>query len=133
MATFLLRNPEKNLSFSTLTDASGTVIFAPFRMGSETKDGELPEHRNIQRLYRPLLFLKRDHQVIEMWECQFRQYCRQNPAIYDFIDAMRPGFFQKHKAKISEDTILEGVVNEEFFGMVEVDQNGGRLISITRL
>ena len=68
-----------------------------------------------------IAFLKRDHQVMEMWECQFRQYCRQNPAIYDFIDTNHPGFFQKHKGKISEDTILAGVVNEELFGMIEVN------------
>ena len=76
------------------------------------------KHRNTLKT---TAFLKRDHQVMEMWECQFLQYCLQNPAIYDFIDAMRPGFFQKHKGKISEGTILAGVVNEDLFGMTEVD------------
>ena len=66
-------------------------------------------------------YLKRKHHVIEMWECQFRDYCRQHPQIYTFIDAMRPGFFQNHKGKITEDKILEGVVKGNLFGMVEVD------------
>ena len=66
-------------------------------------------------------YLKREHHVIEMWECEFRDYCRQHPQIYTFIDAMRPGFFQNHKGKITEDKILEGVVKGNLFGMVEVD------------
>ena len=66
-------------------------------------------------------YLKRDHQVVKIWECEFRQYCHKNPKIFDFIDARRPGFFQEHKGKITEKTILEGVVNGRLFGMVEVD------------
>ena len=66
-------------------------------------------------------YLKRDHQVVEIWECEFRQYCRQHPQIYDFMDARRPGFFREHKGKITENAVLEGVVNGELFGMVEVD------------
>ena len=66
-------------------------------------------------------FLKQNHHVVEMWECQFRQYCRQNPAVYDFIDSQRPGFFREHKGKITEDIILQGVDTGTLFGMVEVD------------
>ena len=66
-------------------------------------------------------FLNREHHVIEMLECEFRDYCHQHPQIYTFIDTMRPGFFQAHKGKITEDKILEGVVKGDLFGMVEVD------------
>ncbi|MCG8047362.1 MAG: hypothetical protein N0E48_17320, partial [Candidatus Thiodiazotropha endolucinida] len=66
-------------------------------------------------------YLKKEHRVIVMWECQFRQYCRQHPQIYDFIDNLRPGFFQSHRDKITEKYILEGVVHGALFGMVEVD------------
>ena len=66
-------------------------------------------------------YLKRDHRVIEIFECQFRKYCREHPQIYDFIDSMRPGFFRQHKGKISEDVILQGIVQGTLFGMVEVD------------
>ena len=66
-------------------------------------------------------YLKRNHHVVEMWECQFRQYCIQHPEISDFIDKKRPKFFQTHKGKITENTILESVINGSLFGMVEVD------------
>lgn len=42
------------------------------------------------------------NRVIEMWKCEFRQYCRPNPDIYDFIDARRPGFFQGHKGRAAK-------------------------------
>ena len=66
-------------------------------------------------------YLKREHHVTEMWECEFRDYYCQHPQIYTFINAMRPGFFQNHKGKITEDKILEGVVKGNLFGKVEVD------------
>ena len=66
-------------------------------------------------------FLKRDHQVIEMRECQFRDYCRKNPGIYDFINSMCPSFFQRHIGKITNNDILQGLFEVELFGKVEVD------------
>ena len=66
-------------------------------------------------------YLQKEHRVIEMWECQFRQYCHQHPQIYDFIDSQRPGFFRHHKGKKTADAILDGVDSGELFGMVEVD------------
>ncbi|MCG7866661.1 MAG: hypothetical protein JAY74_09850, partial [Candidatus Thiodiazotropha taylori] len=74
-----------------------------------------------QKTQETTAYLKRDHHVVEMWECEFRQYCRQHPQISDFIDARRPGFFRDHKGKITENIVLEGVINGELFGMVEVD------------
>ena len=74
-----------------------------------------------QRTQETTAYLKKEHNVIEMWECQFRQYCRQNSAIYNFIDGKRPGFFRNHKGNITEDSILEGVLKGDLFGMVEVD------------
>ena len=66
-------------------------------------------------------FLKREHDVIEMWECQIHRYCRENPTIYDFINSMRPSFFRNHKGKITDNLILQGVDSGALFGMVEVD------------
>ena len=63
----------------------------------------------------------RGHEVVEMWECEFRSYCRENPKIFHFIDLQRPDFFKKHRGKITESLILDGVINGELFGMVEVD------------
>ena len=74
-----------------------------------------------QRTQETTAYLKNEHNVIEMWEYQFRQYYRQNSAMYNFIDGRRPGFFRNHKGKIKEDSILEGVLKGDLFGMVEVD------------
>ena len=64
-------------------------------------------------------YLKQDHQVVEIWVCEFRQLCRQHPQIYEFIDARRPGFFREQKSKITENSILEGVIKGGLFGMVD--------------
>ena len=36
--------------------------------------------------------------VVEMWECDFRNYCKANPAIYPLIERQRPDFHRKHKS-----------------------------------
>lgn len=59
--------------------------------------------------------------VVEMWECQFREYCRDNPEIRSFIDSMRPTFFRNRRGSVTEKDLLNGVVKGELFGMVEVD------------
>jgi hypothetical protein len=64
---------------------------------------------------------KRGCHVVEMWECQFKKYCKLNPRIYAFIDSQRPSYFQKHKGQITKDAILKGVAQAGLFGMVEVD------------
>ncbi|KAJ8306861.1 hypothetical protein KUTeg_014945 [Tegillarca granosa] len=61
------------------------------------------------------------YNVIEMWECQFKQYKKQHPDIYDFINKQRPNFYQSHKHSVTENQILQSVVDETLFGMVEVD------------
>ena len=66
-------------------------------------------------------YLKKEHHVVEIWECEFRQYCRRDPRIYDFINNQRPGFFHDRKGKITADTILDAVDTGTLFGMVEVD------------
>ncbi|XP_053391895.1 uncharacterized protein LOC128554634 [Mercenaria mercenaria] len=88
------------------------------------KDKEWWKNRedNYQRTLDISAYLRaRGNEVIEMWECEFRQYCRANPDIYTFIDRERPSFFQSHKGKTDENQILEAVVKGELFGMVEVD------------
>lgn len=61
------------------------------------------------------------YKVNEMWECDFRQCCRQHPHIYQFMDSMRPGFVQHHKGKITENNMLELVVTGQLFGLIKVD------------
>ncbi|KAJ8311825.1 hypothetical protein KUTeg_010638 [Tegillarca granosa] len=62
------------------------------------------------------------YKVIELWECQYKEFCRQHPKMYDVINKSRPDFFQKHKYKnVTEDQILQAVVNDQLFGAIEVD------------
>ncbi|MES9994350.1 MAG: hypothetical protein ABW098_20565, partial [Candidatus Thiodiazotropha sp.] len=66
-------------------------------------------------------FIRRDHHLVELWECEFRQYCRTDPMINDFIDDTKSAFFRRHKGQITEEKILKGVAEGTLFGMVEVD------------
>ncbi|XP_053395936.1 uncharacterized protein LOC123525701 isoform X2 [Mercenaria mercenaria] len=59
--------------------------------------------------------------VVEMWECEFRDYCKTHPKIYWIRDQCRPIFCQKHRGKVTENQILNGVRTGELFGMVECD------------
>ena len=59
--------------------------------------------------------------LVEMWECDFQKMCKENPDLQKFIDNKQPAFYQKHKGKVSEQQILNGVSTERLFGMVEVD------------
>ncbi|KAL5019000.1 hypothetical protein ScPMuIL_004722, partial [Solemya velum] len=61
------------------------------------------------------------YEVVEMWECQFQRFKRDNPAIYDFIRKRRPVFYQKHPGKVDERQIIQAVQSDQLFGMVEVD------------
>ncbi len=56
-----------------------------------------------------------------MWECQFRDYCKRHPAIYDIIYESRPNFTQRHRGAVTAHQILSGIRSGELFGMVEVD------------
>ena len=59
--------------------------------------------------------------VVEMWECDFRLFCKQHPHIFGIRDKCRPAFSQKHKGKVTENQILNGVLSGQLFGMVECD------------
>jgi len=75
--------------------------------------------RNTQSITR---YLKSTgHKVVEMWECEFKTYCKKHRQIYDLIDSSRPGYFQHHKGKVTEEDILRGIRSGSLFGAVEVD------------
>lgn len=58
--------------------------------------------------------------VIEMWECQFRQLKKTNPLLRRFLysEFKRP---LDHCWALNEQQILESVVNEKLFGVIELD------------
>ena len=59
--------------------------------------------------------------VVELWECEFKELCRLHPYLYRFIDEQRPDFHRKHKGCVTEEQILGGVRSGELFGFVECD------------
>lgn len=66
--------------------------------------------------------LRRDgFQVVEMRECEFKVFCKTHSRIYTIRDKSRPTFARKHRGVVTENQILDGVVGDELFGMVEVD------------
>ncbi|KAJ8319270.1 hypothetical protein KUTeg_004361 [Tegillarca granosa] len=79
-------------------------------------DQEMPVGPFIRRKaphFRP----QQGYTVVEMWECDFKEYRRCHPKIEEFITESRPTFYQKHKREVTEHQILEA----EFFGALEVD------------
>ena len=113
--------PRTKAQTSSSRAVSGMVTYARSPEGSGTRHGLRNRAQKYQKTRETTAYLERNHHVVEIWECEFRQFCRQNPQIYDFIDARRPGFFREHKGKITENTVLEGVLTGGLFGMVEVD------------
>lgn len=59
--------------------------------------------------------------VVEMWECEFRDFCKTHPKIYGIRDKCRPTFSQKHRGAVTETQIINGVRFGQLFGMVECD------------
>ncbi|KAK3109123.1 hypothetical protein FSP39_023489 [Pinctada imbricata] len=61
------------------------------------------------------------YQVIEMWECDFENFCREHPDIHALGWELRPRFYRKYRGRVNETQILNGVRENILFGMVEVD------------
>jgi hypothetical protein len=57
-------------------------------------------------------------QVVEKWECHFRNDIRRNGKLRTFCDARKPPTPQR---SVTENDILEGVASGRLFGMVECD------------
>ena len=61
------------------------------------------------------------YDVVEMFECQFRDYCKTHPKIYNIRDECRPAFARRNKGAVTETQILNGVRFGDLFGAVECD------------
>ncbi len=59
--------------------------------------------------------------VVEMRECDFQEFCKDNDKITEIAYQSRPSFCQKHRGKVTESQIIMGVRDNSLFGMVEVD------------
>ena len=102
------------------TVVTGTDVSVQRQGITKISNGHPVECESIKRLYRQR-HIYNVNTVIEIWECAWDRLCRQTRQIYEFIDSMRPGFYQRHKGKITQNDIMKGVLEGELFGMVEVD------------
>jgi hypothetical protein len=62
--------------------------------------------------------ISQGYQVVEMWECHFRNDIRNKPALKAFVESRKP---QTPQRATTENEIMEGVISGQLFGMVEVD------------
>ena len=60
-------------------------------------------------------------EVVEIWECQFRELCKAHPALYRKIDEQRPAFQRKHTGTVTDKEILNGVRSGGLYGFAQVD------------
>jgi len=67
-------------------------------------------------------FIKQEgYKVVEMYECVFNSNKIKNKDLRDFINQQSSIFTRKKPRKVSENEIIDGVLCEDIFGMVEVD------------
>ena len=58
---------------------------------------------------------------MKIWECEFLNECQINKNLHNFIISKQPKFFFKYKHSVTDKQIIEGVYNDELFGMIEVN------------
>lgn len=69
-----------------------------------------------------LSFLRRQgYSVRYIWENEYRSQLRENREMKRFVYESYPIFYRKHPAEVNSDQIIEGIMNEDLFGFVEVD------------
>ena len=56
-----------------------------------------------------------------IWECQFKKQLQENETLKQFVRKRSPTFYRKFPSSCTESDILAYIVNEDFFGMLEVD------------
>lgn len=57
----------------------------------------------------------------EIWECEFRKELKDSFELKEFSQKFFPRFYNNHKGVVNEAEILNGIVEGELFGSVEVD------------
>ncbi|KAJ8298574.1 hypothetical protein KUTeg_022634 [Tegillarca granosa] len=112
-----------DVSENTIYQFQGCFFFFPWTQcmygNSQYKKQEMVEYKRTQNTTN---YLKHQgYNVVEIWECDYKELCRQNPQINDLISKSRPESYQKHKYSVTEDQILQGVMDGSFYGALEVD------------
>lgn len=85
---------------------------------NEEKREELYESTRIKKEYVTNVM---KYNFEEIWECKYHSEWVINHREKQKEKQLLPPFARAHPGSISEKTILDAVVNEKLFGMVEVD------------
>ena len=77
---------------------------------------------NFRKTMNRLEFIREQgFQVKYIWECDYRQELKVNEAMRNFVNQNAPTFYRKYPTKVSQDKIIDSVMNDELFGFVEID------------
>ena len=59
--------------------------------------------------------------VLTKKECEYLKELKENIELKKFTTARKPKYFRKNPASVSSESLLNAVINDEIFGMFEVD------------
>ena len=59
------------------------------------------------------------YNLVEIWECEWRELIQTNSTIKSFVQEHTPPF--RHQRDMTEDEIIQAVMKDELFGVVECD------------
>lgn len=69
--------------------------------------------------YRERYLRRKKFNIESIWECEYHQLKKTLPDLNQLN--LLPPFTKKHAGPVSEDSIIDAVLNDQLFGMVEVD------------
>ena len=87
----------------------------------EWKNKEKQKERYEKTLAKVAFMESKGYSVNTIWECEFKKLLKENDDLKRFVTNRKPTFYRKFPSSCTESDILESVVNEDFFGMLEVD------------
>ena len=61
------------------------------------------------------------YEVNYIWECEYRELLKNNSQIREFVRERSPTFYKNNPNEVTEDKIINGLLNDELFGFVECD------------
>ncbi len=56
-----------------------------------------------------------------IWECEYLDMKRRDPALQTVESLMRPDFYNMHKGSVTMEDIKSAIINGEFYGFIECD------------
>ena len=65
--------------------------------------------------------MSQGYHVVEMFECEYKSFCKQHPKIYEIAIRSRPNFARHFPRPVSETHILNAAQTGDLFGMIECD------------